>query len=261
MMAGSNISFEAEEAKGIYTIDQLSLIDPAKSPKHIAVIMDGNRRWAKQRGLPPMMGHWEGAEAIIDVVRAASELGVKTLTVYSFSTENWERPEEEIEALMNIFEAYLIRKRELMVKEGIRLHAIGDLSRLPARVRDALEETREMTRSGDRINLVLALNYGSRDEIRRAVVNILQENERQKIDINKITEEFISSRLDTKDWSDPDLLIRTSGELRLSNFLLWQISYAELYMTDVMWPDFTHQKLYEAVCSFQQRTRRRGGGT
>lgn len=260
MTVRSNISFETEAAKGIYSIDQLSLIDPRKCPKHIAVIMDGNRRWAKQRDLPPVMGHWEGAEVIIDIVRAASELGVKTLTVYSFSTENWERPEEEIEALMNIFEVYLIQKRELMIKEGIRLHAIGDLSRLPLRVRDAFEETREITRNGDRINLVLALNYGSRDEIRRAVVKILHENERQKIDTDKITEEFISSRLDTKEWGDPDLLIRTSGELRLSNFLLWQISYAELYMTNVLWPDFSHLNLYEAVCSFQQRSRRRGGG-
>ena len=257
MTAHSNISFETDE---IYSVDQLSLIDLRKGPKHIAVIMDGNRRWAKQRGLPSVMGHWEGAEVLIDVVRSASELGVKTLTVYSFSTENWERPGQEIDALMNIFELYLIKKRELMIREGIRLDAIGDLSRLPTRVRDAFEETKRMTKNGDRINLVLALNYGARDEIRRAIVKILQENEKKKIEIEALTEEFIAENLDTKAWGDPDLLIRTSGELRLSNFLLWQLSYAELYMTDVLWPDFSSQSLYEAVLSFQQRFRRRGGG-
>lgn len=250
-----------EETKEIYSSDQLSFVDPLKGPKHIAIIMDGNRRWAKQRGLPPMMGHWEGAEALIDIVRAAAELQVKTITAYSFSTENWVRPEAEIEELMHIFEVYLIQKRESMVKEGIRLDAIGDLARLPFNVRSSLEETRQMTKGGDRINLVLALNYGARDEIRRAVIKILQENEGSKIEEGQITEEFISKRLDTGSLSDPDLLIRTSGELRVSNFLLWQISYTELYVTNVLWPDFSPKSLYEAVLEFQQRNRRRGGGT
>lgn len=250
----------AREAKEIFSPDMLSLIDPKKIPKHVAIIMDGNRRWAKLRGLPPIMGHWEGAEGLIDVVRSAAQLGITTLTVYSFSTENWERPGNEIEALMNIFQVYLIRNRDLMIREGIRLSAIGDLSRLPFSVREAFEQTRLATQNADRINLVLALNYGARDEIRRAIVKILQENENQKVEIESITEEYIASRLDTKDWGDPDLLIRTSGELRLSNFLLWQISYAELYVTDVLWPDFSPMRLYEALLAFQQRNRRHGGG-
>ncbi len=255
MTVHSNISLDVE---AIYTPEQLSLIE--KVPKHIAIIMDGNRRWAKREGLPPTMGHWEGAEVLIHVVQAAIELGCQTLTVYSFSTENWERSPEEIEDLMNVFELYLIQKREMMVRERIKLDAIGNLSRLPQRVRDAFEETRRLTQNGDRINLVLALNYGARDEIRRAVVEILRENEKKKIEIENISEEFISQKLDTNRWSDPDLLIRTSGELRLSNFLLWQISYTELFYTDVLWPDFSSQNLFEAALSFQQRNRRRGGG-
>ena len=258
MIAHSNISFETLP-KEVYSAGQLSLIDLKKGPRHIAIIMDGNRRWAQQRKLPPMAGHWEGAEALIHVVRSAMQLGVKTLTVYSFSTENWERPRQEIHALMNIFELYLVKQREWMVREGVRLDAIGDLARLPLQVKNAFEETKMMTKNGDRINLVLALNYGARDEIRRAVVKILQKNEKQKIEIDQITEDFIGDNLDTKVWGDPDLLIRTSGELRLSNFLLWQISYTELYMTDILWPDFSSQSLYEAVLSFQQRSRRRGG--
>lgn len=255
MTVHSNISLESET---IYTPEQLSILE--KIPKHIAIIMDGNRRWAKQRGLHPTMGHWEGAEVLIDVVRAAIELGCQTLTVYSFSTENWDRTPEEIEALMNVFELYLVQKRELMVREGIRLDAIGDLSKLPKRVLDAFEETKRQTQNGDRIKLVLAINYGGRDEIRRAVVKILQENEKQKIELDQVSEEFIAQKLDTHGWSDPDLLIRTSGELRISNFLLWQISYTEFFYTDVLWPDFSAQNLYQAVLSFQQRNRRRGGG-
>ncbi len=258
MIAHSNISLE--DSAPIYSEEQRALMDFGKIPRHIAIIMDGNRRWAKQKGLPPMAGHYEGAETLVDIVRSAVELGVKTLTVYSFSTENWERPDPEIHALMHIFELYLANKREWMVREGVRLEAIGDLSRLPLPVQEALDATKIVTKNGDRINLVLALNYGARDEIRRAVVKILQKNEKQKIEIEEITEQFIEDNLDTKAWGDPDLLIRTSGELRLSNFLLWQISYTELYMTDTLWPDFSSENFYEAVLSFQQRSRRRGGG-
>lgn len=255
MTADSSISLE--EAHAIYTPEQLSLIAPKKGPKHIAIIMDGNRRWAKQRGLPPMMGHWEGAEVLIDTVRSAIELGIRTLTVYTFSTENWGRPEKEIDALMNIFEVYLIGKRDLMVREGIRLDAIGDLSLLPEKVRDAFEETKKITEKGDKINLVVALNYGGRDEIRRAIVKILEENERQKV---TVTEELIAKHLDTQKWGDPELLIRTSGQFRLSNFLLWQLSYAQLHMSDVLWPDFSSQNLFDAVSSFIEKSPSRGKG-
>jgi undecaprenyl diphosphate synthase len=205
------------------------------------------------------MGHWEGAEVLIDVVRAGIELGCQTLTVYSFSTENWERPQEEIETLMNVFELYLTRKRDMMVKEGIRLSAIGDLSKLPPKVKEALDETKRQTQKGEKINLVLAINYGGRDEISRAVVKILQENQEKKIDIKKVTEDCISQKLDTQGGKDPDLLIRTSGELRLSNFLLWQIAYAEFYFSETLWPDFKADDLYQAIISYQQRERREPG--
>jgi len=259
MTAHSDISIESGDPKEIYSSEEISFLDPGKIPKHIAIIMDGNRRWAKQRDLPPMMGHWEGAEVLTDVLRAASELGVKTLTVYAFSTENWVRPDQEIEALMNIFELYLVRKRELMIRDGIRLNAIGDLSRLPVNVRNAFQQTKKATESCEKINLVLALNYGGRDEIRRAVVKILEEHDQQEIRSEDLTEEFIAKHLDTSPWGDPDLLIRTSGELRVSNFLLWQISYAEIYITDVLWPEFSSKHLLEAILAYQGRSRRIGG--
>jgi undecaprenyl diphosphate synthase len=247
------------EAKSIYSSADLSQIHLDRVPKHIAIVMDGNRRWAQERGLASVMGHWKGSEVIDDLMRAASELGVETVTLYTFSTENWARSKPEIEALMDIFEFNLIRKRQGMIKDGIRLDTIGDLSRLPKRVQDALQQTKCATEKCDKINLVLAMNYGSRDEIRRAVLQILEQNERQKIDPKEITEEFIARHLDTKPWGDPELLIRTSGELRLSNFLLWQISYAEIYVTDVLWPDFSPKELLHAVISYQERSRRLGG--
>lgn len=246
------------EVKQIYSPADIALLDPKRIPQHIAIIMDGNRRWAKQRGLPLAMGHWEGAEVLTEIVRAASELGVKSLTVYAFSTENWLRPDEEIEGLMNLFQLYLLRKREMMVREGISLNAIGDLNRLPKSVRDTYLETRKATENCRKINLILAMNYGSRDEIRRAVIKILTEHERTKFDPESLTEHSIAQYLDTSAWGDPDLLIRTSGELRVSNFLLWQISYAEIFITDVLWPEFTPKELLEAVLSYQGRRRRLG---
>lgn len=247
-------TFEGLEGKTIYSNEEMAWIDLQKVPRHIAIIMDGNRRWAKQRGLPPMMGHWEGAETLTDVLRAASELGVKVLTVYAFSTENWSRPQEEVEDLMNIFELYLMRKKEFMVRDGVRLDAIGDLSRLPPRVFETFQQTKKATEHCDRIQLVLALNYGGRDEIRRAVVKIAEA----RIPSEEITEACISQFLDTNAFGDPELLIRTSGEMRVSNFLLWQISYAELYSTEVLWPNFSPKELYKAVLSYQKRSRRVG---
>ncbi len=243
------------DAKTVYSAEQLSRLDLSAVPKHIAIIMDGNRRWAKQNGLPPMMGHLEGAETLSDVLRGASELGVKTLTVYAFSTENWGRPESEVEDLMNVFELYLYRKKESMVRDGVRLDAIGELSRLPERVLNSFFQTKKATENCDRINLVLALNYGGRDEIRRAIVKMIEE----KIPPDQITEECIGSYLDTRCYGDPDLLIRTSGEMRVSNFLLWQISYAEIFSAKVLWPDFSSKELLEAILSFQNRNRRLGG--
>lgn len=246
---------EVNDSKTIYTSEELALLDLQRIPKHVAIIMDGNRRWAKQQGLPPMMGHWEGAEVLTDVLRAGSELGIKTITVYAFSTENWVRPEVEIEALMNIFELYLLRKREHMIRDGVRLDSIGNLSRMPERVRETFYETKRATEHCDRINLILALNYGGRDDIKRAIVKMIEE----KVAPEQVTEELIGKHLDTHPWGDPDLFIRTSGELRVSNFLLWQISYCELYVTDVLWPNFSPKHLFEAILSFQKRIRRCGG--
>ncbi len=248
-------TLEASETKTIFTAEELSQIDPLKIPKHIAIIMDGNRRWAKQKGLPPLMGHWEGTETLTEVLRGASELGVKTLTVFAFSTENWGRSQSEVEDLMNIFELYLMRKKEHMIRDGVRLDGIGDLNRMPERVRNAFYQTKKATEHCDKINLVLALNYGGRDEIRRAVVQMMQE----KIPPEQVTEECISKHLDTSRFGDPDLLIRTSGEMRVSNFLLWQICYAEIFSTEILWPNFSPKKLFEAILVFQKRNRRLGG--
>lgn len=256
MTASPTTDLEIAETKKFPPFSDPPLPELHNIPKHIAIIMDGNRRWALQRGLPPAMGHWEGAEILTDIVQSASYAGVQTLTVYSFSTENWTRPSKEIEALMDIFELSLLRKKEQMVRDGVRLDAIGDLSRLPARVQNALAETKRATAHCEKINLVLALNYGSRNEIARAVSKIVS----QGFAPEEITEELISRHLDTSLWGDPDLLIRTSGELRVSNFLLWQISYAEIYVTDVLWPDFSPSHLMEAMLAYQGRRRRLGGG-
>ncbi len=227
-------------------------------PRHIAIIMDGNRRWAKERGMPPVMGHWEGAEVLTEVLRTATDAGVKTVTVYAFSTENWKRSQAEVEALMQILETYLVRKRDQMVQDGVRLDAIGDLSRLPAAVRNALEETKRFTAGCNKINLVLAINYGARDELCRAFTKMLRDCREEKFAPEAVNEELVASYLDTKPWGDPDLLIRTSGEQRVSNFLLWQISYAEIYIADVLWPDFTPKHLLYAISAYQKRQRRGG---
>lgn len=244
-----------DSLESVYNPEDLACIDLARIPQHIAIIMDGNRRWAKQKGLPAEMGHWEGAEVLTDIVRASAELGVKTLTVYAFSTENWNRPQREVEDLMNIFELYLMRKQESMVRDGVRLNAIGDLTRLPKRVLEAFYETKQRTAHGNKIQLLLALNYGGRDEIRRAVIKILEE----KIEPDQITEECIARHLDTGPYGDPELLIRTSGEVRVSNFLLWQISYAEIVSTKTLWPDFSPKELLKTIETFQLRGRRLGG--
>ncbi len=243
----------------VYTTEELALIEGDLLPQHIAIIMDGNRRWAKQRQLPYMAGHWKGAEAITQIVKAALELGIKVLTVYAFSTENWGRTAEEIDALMHLYKVYLIRQREFMVNTGIKLGAIGDLSRLPADVLQALEDSRSATLHCTKMDLVLALNYGGRDDIRRAVIAVLEDYAQGKLTKQAVTEELFSTYLDTSKWPDPSLLIRTSGEQRVSNFLLWQISYSEVYISNVLWPDFNEKELLKAVVEYQQRERRLGG--
>lgn len=235
-----------------------SELDPTRIPQHIAIMMDGNRRWARRRFLPRFAGHWKGAETLSTVVKAAADLGVKVLTVYSFSTENWNRTGEEIQELMTIIRAYLKREKDRMVQEGIRLNTIGDISRFPEEVREVLQETVEATRFGDRIDLVLALNYGARDEIRRAILKIVDHISSGELEKQELSEKMISAYLDTAKWKDPELLIRPSGEARLSNFLLWQLSYTEIYITKTLWPDFSEKELVSAIQDFQKRERRLG---
>jgi undecaprenyl diphosphate synthase len=234
-------------------------LELSRIPKHVAIIMDGNRRWAKEQGLSPMVGHWKGAEVLCAIVESAAALGIKVLTVYAFSTENWNRNSEEIDALMKLFEMYLRSQKDHMLASGVKLDVIGDVEKLPLSVKETIKEVKDATVGGSRIELVLALNYGSRDDIRRAVVAILEDVEKGFLKKEDVTEKLIASHLDTAKWDDPELLIRTSGEKRLSNFLLWQISYAEVHYTDVLWPDFDEKELMSAILEFQKRDRRIGG--
>ncbi len=232
-------------------------LDKTTIPKHIAVIMDGNRRWAKSRNLPSFVGHKKGADVLINTVKDCLELEVKVLTVFAFSTENWNRSVKEIEHLMNLFELYLRKQASFMKKEGVRLSYIGDLSEFSEKVQNAFAKTIEITKDGKNLDLVIAINYGSRDEMKRAVVKIVEDCADNKISKEDISEKLISNYLDTKKFNDPDLLIRTSGEKRLSNFLLWQSSYSELYITDLLWPEFTKKDLHVAIHEYQKRKKRR----
>lgn len=238
---------------------QLASLDITKTPKHVAIIPDGNRRWARNQNSEISDGHREGATTLIDIVEAARDLGVKILTFYLFSTENWTRPDWEIEALMLLLETFLIDQRQPMIDNGISLQTIGDLSRFPPSIQKTIQESKDATADCQQIQLVFALNYGGRDEIRRAFQNILVDYDSRKIRKEDVSEELISRHLDTAKWPDPDLLIRTGGELRISNYMLWQISYTELYVENVLWPDFTAGHLLEALLNFQQRERRLGG--
>lgn len=233
----------------------LAGIDLEKSPRHVAIIMDGNRRWAKGKNLPVSLGHWEGAEVLSQIVRTASRMGVKTLTVYAFSTENWERPSQEIEDLMSLFELYLAREKDAMVRDGVRLDAIGDLSRLPEKVYGAFAEVKEATAACEKITLLLALNYGARDEICRAIRKIVGKG----LLPEEITEECVRKHLDTAAYPDPELIIRTSGEMRMSNFLLFQASYAEFFSVDLLWPEFSSREFSKVLLAYQNRLRRLGG--
>ncbi|HSW73433.1 MAG TPA: isoprenyl transferase [Chlamydiales bacterium] len=236
-----------------------SELDHSRIPEHIAIMMDGNRRWAKRKGLPILHGHYQGAETLDRIVTAAIDLGIKTLTVYAFSTENWSRALNEVKGLMSLLKVYLLTKREKMKREGVQLDTIGDLSRLPKRVNEILDKTKEITKEGNKLRLVLALNYGARSEITRAFTRMLDDYQNKKFTKEKIDEEMIGRYLDTQGRKDPELLIRPSGEIRVSNFLLWQISYSEIHFTDVLWPDFTKSDLIKAIADYQKREKRLGG--
>ncbi len=226
-----------------------------KLPRHIAIIMDGNGRWAQQRHLPRIMGHRKGIEAVREVVRECRKLGIEVLTLYAFSTENWRRPKAEIRALMGLLKKFIRSEMLELHQNNIRVTMIGDLSKLPDDVMPAVREIMDVTANNTGMTLNVALSYSGRDDILRAVRMLVAERGRQAADI---TEELFSSCLDTAGQPDPDLLIRTSGELRVSNFLLWQIAYSELYITDVLWPDFAKKDLNKALRDFQSRRRRFG---
>ena len=233
-------------------------IDRDRLPQHVAIIMDGNGRWAKERGKDRSEGHREGVVSVRKVVEAATTLGLRYLTVYTFSTENWKRPESEVHALMGLMVAAIHRETPDLMKNNVRLKAIGDLDRLPHEVRTTLDECLLQTSVNTGTTLVLALSYSSRWEILHAVKVLTEEAARGQLRAEEVTEELLASRLTTRDLPDPDLLIRTGGEQRISNFLLWQLSYAELYFTDIYWPDFREEELYQAIRSYQQRERRFG---
>ncbi len=232
--------------------DLKRLIDPSKLPEHIAIIMDGNGRWALKRNKARIEGHKAGIKAVEEVIEASRRLGIKFLTLYSFSKENWGRPKEEVCALMRLLYTYLGKEWKNLMKYKIRLNAIGNLDDLPYYVRRRLRTVMEKTKNNDEMVLTLALSYGGRDEILRAVNKILKEGRKE------VSEEEFRKFLDTSEIPDPDLLIRTSGEMRISNFLLYQLAYTELYITDKYWPDFRKADFYRAIIDYQKRERRFG---
>jgi undecaprenyl diphosphate synthase len=227
-------------------------------PRHIAIIMDGNGRWAKKKNLPRFAGHKAGVNSVREIIEVASQLGVKYLTLYTFSTENWKRPKEEVSTLMRLLVHTLRKEINHMCKENIRVKTIGDFSALPEKVQQEFTEALDKTKNNDKMQLVIAISYGSRSEIVEAVRRIVKDHAHKKLSYEDITPETLSSYLDTADIPDPDLLIRTSGEFRISNFLLWQIAYSEIYISDVFWPEFRRNNFYEAIRSYQSRERRYG---
>ncbi len=233
-------------------------INPDKLPQHIAIIMDGNGRWAKQQGEHRIFGHEHGVKSVRDTVEAAAELGINYLTLYAFSTENWNRPQDEVIALMQLLVHTISAETKTLNKNNIRLQAIGDLKSLPKDCYNELQEAIEKTKNNSRTTLVLALSYSSRWEIVNAVQQIAKQIENKTLSAKEINEETINAHLCTANIPEPELMIRTSGEHRISNFLLWQLAYAELYFTDKLWPDFRKEDLYTAILDYQTRERRFG---
>jgi len=233
-------------------------LDPANLPRHVAVIMDGNGRWAKKRLMNRIKGHEKGSETVRTVVRTSRELGISVLTLYAFSTENWQRPKAEVAALMMLLDGFLKSERKEMMDNDIRLNTIGQIDRLPGFVRKVLEEIMQVTGQNRSMTLNLALSYGARNEIVRMVRSIAEKSISGDITPEAISEQLVSDHLYTADFPDPDLLIRTSGEMRISNFLLWQIAYSEIYVTKTLWPDFSKEEYLQILKDYQQRERRFG---
>ena len=234
-------------------------IDSNAIPKHVAIIMDGNGRWAKRRGMPRSMGHRAGADVLKQIVIAADEIGIRALTVYGFSTENWKRPEQEVSLLMALIKEYLNNNVKYMHEHNVRIRFIGYISALSDELQKIIRDAELLTQNNTGLTLQLAINYGGRDEIVRTIRNITNSVADGTITTDDITEDYVSSQLFTKEFSDVDLLIRPSSDFRISNFLLWQLAYAEFWFTDLYWPDFTKETLLEAVAAYQKRERRFGG--
>ena len=234
-------------------------IDIDNLPKHISIIMDGNGRWAKKRFLPRNLGHQEGMKRVVEIVEASTKLGIKHLTLYAFSTENWKRPKDEIDGLMRILVFYIRSELYRLIKNNVKLHILGDIEPLPIVARDEVKRAIEETKNNNGMHLNIALNYGGRADIINAVKEILKDVELGNINIDDIDSNLFSGYLYTNGQPDPDLLIRPSGESRISNFLLYQIAYTELWFSDILWPDFKEENLYEAIIDYQKRNRRFGG--
>ena len=232
-----------------------------KVPKHVAIIMDGNGRWAQQQGELRIFGHTNGVESVRSAITASGEIGVEFLTLYAFSTENWNRPKEEIDALMNLLVQSITQELDSMNEQGVKLETIGDIDNLPNSCQLALKDAIDKTKNNDKLTLILALSYSSRWEITNAITNIALQIEANKLSSNEINEDLISSYLSTSNFPDPELLIRTSGENRISNFLMWQLAYTELFFTDILWPDFDKECFYKAIIDYQKRERRFGKTT
>ncbi len=233
-------------------------LDAIPLPAHVAIIMDGNGRWAKKRLLNRIKGHEKGSQAVRTVVQSCRELGIRYLTLYAFSTENWKRPKSEVEALMSLLSRFLQSEKSELMENDIRLRVIGQIDRLPANVQDSLNDTIAATRNGSSMDLILALSYGARAEIVQMVQKLGAMIQRGQLTPEAITADLVTDHLYTRDIPDPDLLIRTSGEMRISNFLLWQIAYAEIFVTPTLWPDFSKQELLQILSDYQHRERRFG---
>jgi undecaprenyl diphosphate synthase len=240
------------------TIDTLEQIDKSRLPRHIAIIMDGNGRWAKEHGKDRLFGHFHGVESVRNIVEGSAELGIEYLTLYAFSTENWDRPQYEVVGLMELLVTTIRNEIESLHKNNIKLHVIGDLSMLPVYARKGLDEAIEMTKHNTGLNLIMALSYSGRWELLNAVKNIAWEVKSNKLNVEEIDQHTLQQFLCTSEFPDPELMIRTSGEYRISNFLLYQLAYAELYFTTVRWPEFRKNNLYEAIIDYQSRERRFG---
>lgn len=242
----------------MHDTEMKELVDQEKLPKHIAIIMDGNGRWAKKKGAKRVFGHQNAIKAVRETTETCAELGVEYLTLYAFSTENWNRPKLEVSALMRLLVSTIRKETKTLIKNDVRLHAIGNIEALPKDCQRELQEAIEITKNNKRMTLTLALSYSGRWEILEAAKKLMEAAQKGVIKPDELDEQLFSNHLSTEGVPDPELLIRTSGELRISNFLLWQLAYAELFFTDVLWPDFRKENLIEAILSYQSRERRFG---